>query len=157
MNVDGELKRLSGLSLPALREEFARVCGEPARSNNKVFLVKRIAWWLQARASGGLSAAAVAKAHELAESSQVRERPPREVHAVYAGLDAQPRPAYTPPPGSILTRCYRGREIVVRVLENGFEYDGDRFGSLSAVAKRVTGSSWNGRLFFGLTPRGGAR
>ncbi|UCC31255.1 MAG: DUF2924 domain-containing protein [Phycisphaerales bacterium] len=55
-----------------------------------------------------------------------------------------------PKPGDVLSRCYKGRAIIVRVLESGFEYEGRRFRSLSAIAKAVTGTHWNGLLFFGL-------
>lgn len=54
-----------------------------------------------------------------------------------------------PPPGCMIRRTYAGREIVVRVLPRGFEYDGQHFRSLSAIAKAVTGAKWNGNLFFG--------
>jgi hypothetical protein len=56
-----------------------------------------------------------------------------------------------PQPGDLLRRVYQGRPITVRVLESGFEYEGRRFRSLSAIAKAVTGAHWNGLLFFGIT------
>ena len=55
-----------------------------------------------------------------------------------------------PIPGTVLTRKYRGRLIEVTVLPKGFEWEGEVYRSLSAVAKAVTGSHWNGFLFFGL-------
>jgi len=55
-----------------------------------------------------------------------------------------------PMPGAMLTRQYRGQTIQVMVLPNGFEYEGQIYRSLSAVAKAVTGSHWNGYGFFGL-------
>ena len=55
--------------------------------------------------------------------------------------------------GSVITKQYRGEEIRVQVLDDGFEWDGGRFGSLSAVARAVTGQRWNGPLFFGLRKR----
>ena len=58
-----------------------------------------------------------------------------------------------PSPGTVLSREYHGREIRVVTLPDGFEWDGQHYGSLSAVARAVTGSKWNGRLFFGLTTR----
>ena len=58
-----------------------------------------------------------------------------------------------PSPGTILSRQYHGREIRVVVLDDGFEHDGQHYGSLSALARAVTGARWNGRLFFGLTKR----
>ena len=55
-----------------------------------------------------------------------------------------------PPPGEYLRRDYRGRDILVRILDRGFEFEGRRYRSLSAIAKAVTGAHWNGLLFFGL-------
>ena len=55
-----------------------------------------------------------------------------------------------PKEGDLLSRSYKGRAITVRVLESGFEYEGRRFRSLSAIAKNVTGAHWNGLLFFGI-------
>ena len=55
-----------------------------------------------------------------------------------------------PAPGGWLRRTYQGRDILVRVLEDGYEHEGRRFRSLSAIAQAVTGAHWNGRLFFGL-------
>ena len=56
-----------------------------------------------------------------------------------------------PRPGVVLSRPYHGQEIRVTVLEEGFEWNGRRFRSLSALAREVTGQRWNGLLFFGLT------
>jgi len=55
-----------------------------------------------------------------------------------------------PKKGDVLCRFYKGRAITVRVLESGFEYEGRRYRSLSAIAKAVTGAHWNGLLFFGM-------
>jgi hypothetical protein len=55
-----------------------------------------------------------------------------------------------PKSGDVLRRDYKGQAIIVRVLESGFEYEGRRFGSLSAIAKAITGAHWNGLLFFGI-------
>ncbi len=77
--------------------------------------------------------------------------PPPQVHA--AGFTPH---GAMPPPGSVLTRKYRGKGIVVTVLPKGFEWEGTVYRSLSAVAKAVTGSHWNGRLFFGLG-KGGSK
>jgi hypothetical protein len=58
-----------------------------------------------------------------------------------------------PKPGGILTRTFKGKEIKVEVLDAGFAYDGKTWRSLSAIAKEVSGTSWNGFLFFGLQTR----
>ncbi len=57
-------------------------------------------------------------------------------------------------PGAVLTREYKGERISVTVLDKGFEYDGDVYRSLTAVARAVTGSHWNGYHFFGLNKNG---
>lgn len=61
--------------------------------------------------------------------------------------------ARLPSEGTSLTREYKGRQIEVRVVENGFEYAGDRYKSLSAIAKVITGSHCNGFRFFRLESR----
>jgi hypothetical protein len=55
-----------------------------------------------------------------------------------------------PPAGTLLTRRYNGRDIVVKVLKDGFEYQARKYRSLSAVAREVTGTQWNGPRFFGI-------
>ena len=77
-------------------------------------------------------------------------------HATVTGIVSD-HDSRLPMPGSILMKEHRGKTIVVRVLDSGFEYDGRRFASLSAIAKEITGTKWNGFLFFGLAKeyRGG--
>jgi hypothetical protein len=53
----------------------------------------------------------------------------------------------------LLTRQFENRRIVVKVLQDGFEYQSQRYRSLSAIAREVTGTRWNGLLFFGLAER----
>ena len=60
-----------------------------------------------------------------------------------------------PPPKSVLERFYKGEKILVLVLENGFEYEGAIFKTLSAVAKKITGQHCNGYHFFNLNKKGG--
>ena len=59
-----------------------------------------------------------------------------------------------PPPGSVLTRPYKGDTLQVLVLADGFEFEGVKYRSLSAVAKAITGSHCNGFLFFRLASQG---
>ncbi len=59
-----------------------------------------------------------------------------------------------PPPGTVLVRHVRGRTVSVKVLEGGFEFEGRTYASLSPIAREVTGTIWNGLLFFGLVRRG---
>ena len=62
----------------------------------------------------------------------------------------QPRDARLPMPGSLIVKKYKDQTVVVKVLDDGFEYDGRRFTSLSAIAGEITGTRWNGFAFFGL-------
>jgi hypothetical protein len=57
-----------------------------------------------------------------------------------------------PPPGTYLEREYKGRRIIAKILEDGFEFDGEIYRSLSAIAQEATGTKWNGFLFFNLKP-----
>ena len=58
-----------------------------------------------------------------------------------------------PASGSLLTRRLHDRQIVVKVLAEGFEFESRHYRSLSAIAREVTGTRWNGLLFFGLAER----
>ena len=60
-----------------------------------------------------------------------------------------------PLPGTTLSRAYKGVDVRVKVLDEGFEYEGEAFKSLSAVAKAITGTHTNGFLFFRLDGKGG--
>lgn len=151
-----EVESLRDLSTDQLREKWVQVWNEPCRSRNKDFLRKRIAWRIQANAYGGLSQRALDRAKELADETLLKIRgaptpgpgcPETKVarHSFRASDDAR-----LPVPGAVLTRVYNGRKIIVTVLDDGFEWDGQKYRSLSAVAKAVTGAHWNGFLFFGI-------
>jgi hypothetical protein len=124
------------------------------------WLVKRIAWRLQALAEGDLSERARQRAAELANDADLRLNPPRTA-VVSEPVADEPRVlpyragGRLPRPGSVLTRPYKGDVVQVKVLEHGFEYQGQVYQSLSAVAKAVTGSHCNGFLFFKLNQPGG--
>jgi hypothetical protein len=155
-----EIAALGRLSVPELRTRFAAVFGEPTQAHNKVWLVKRLAWRLQALAEGDLSQRARQRAAELVHDADLRLSPPRTDPAAAAAAAPQettlrlPADARLPRPGSLLTRRYKGRTLQVEVLEHGFAYAGQVYRSLSAVAKAVTGSHCNGYLFFRLTRKG---
>jgi hypothetical protein len=154
--VKTEIALLAGLTAAELRDRYAAAFGEPTRCRNRTWLVRRIAWRLQAKAEGGLTERALKRAAELADDADLRRTPPKSVAApapdCVLPLRADVR---LPPPGTVLTRKYRGGTVQVRVLPHGFEYAGAVYGSLSAVAKAVTGSHCNGFLFFHLNPKGG--
>ena len=66
----------------------------------------------------------------------------------------QPRDPRVPPAGTVLRRVFDGKTYEVTVCAEGFEYEGRRYKSLSAIATEVAGTRWNGFLFFGLKKRG---
>ena len=160
-----EIKALREMTVSELRDRYREVFGEESRSNHKDWLWKRVAWRIQELAEGGLSERAVQRAKELANEADVRVRPPRDAFSdsEAEGADVaqtsratvrRVRDRRLPIPGTVLTRKYNGQQIAVRVLARGFEYDSQRYRSLSAIAREVTGSHWNGYLFFGLTGNG---
>jgi hypothetical protein len=72
-------------------------------------------------------------------------------------VEAAIKPRTTLLPGTVLKREYKGQTIRVTVLTDGFEFEGERYKSLTGVAKAVTGKHWNGFHFFGLRNNGGER
>ena len=155
--VEQTVAALGRMTVPQLREKYLELFDEPTRSGNRDFLFKRLAWRVQSLAEGTLSERAKRRAEELARDADLRTtlpRPPK--HTADAKTVALLAPKVTahdrlPLPGTVLTRKYRGRQVEAKVLPHGFEYEGQVYRSLSAVAKAVTGSHWNGHLFFGLT------
>lgn len=154
------VEALRRLSIPELRREYSQVFGEPTNSSHKQYLFRRIAWQLQAQAEGGLSERAQLRAAQIADDADLRVGGPKGFWSWPEEGPVQPVPQSAdrrddrlPEPGTLLKRRYQGNEIVVRVLERGFEYQARHYRSLSALARHITGTRWNGLLFFGLTGR----
>ena len=151
-----QIQELTRMTVRQLRDRYMEVFGEQSRSNHKQFLFRRIAWRLQAQAEGGLSERAKRRALEIADDNDLRIRAPKGFDFEAAGdrcvskmvpADVDPR---RPLPGMVLEREYKGRAIKVKVHAEDFEYEGRHYRSLSAIAKEVTGTKWNGYLFFHL-------
>lgn len=148
-----EIARLRGSKVKELKLRYRELFGEESPSSNQRHLFRRIAWRLQARAAGDLSEQARQRAAQLADDADLRVRAPR---GFWRLLDdkgheaAGRRDPRLPAVGSELKRTYQGRLIVVRVAEAGFTYQDQTYGSLSAIAYQVTGTRWNGFLFFRL-------
>jgi hypothetical protein len=157
-NLAAEIAALPRRRVSELRVRFAKLFGEPTPSHNKVWLVKCIAWRLQAQAQGNLSERARRRAAELAAAANLRlSAPPADADIINDKQPATlriPVDDRLPRPGTILTRRYKGRMRQVEVLADGFAYDGQTYRSLSAVDKAVTGSHCSGHFFFGLTAKG---
>jgi hypothetical protein len=160
LNVEKELADLRKMTVTELRGRYAEAFGEATKVRHRAWLVKRIIWRLQTLAEGDLSERARRRAAELANDADLRLAPPKcwpTGTAPTATVDvASPRDIRLPPPGSILTRQYKGRSVQVRVLAEGFEFEGDFYRSLSAIAIKVTGSHCSGHRFFRLV-RGGVQ
>lgn len=150
MNVTRELAALEEMTVGQLQQRHVEVFGELPRSRHKAYLIRRIAWRLQADAEGGLSERARERAAELANIADVRVTPPRARTDKFDLSVRVPTDGRLPPPGTLITRLYKGRNLTVTVLADGFEHMGERYGSLTAVAKAITGSHMNGYRFFGL-------
>lgn len=155
-----EIDELSRMTVGQLRQKYIEAFGEESRSNHKQFLFRRIAWRIQALAEGGLSERARRRALEIANDADLRIRAPKTKFGEDVALD--PKLSVTrkvagaldprlPPPGTYLEREYKGRRIIAKVREDGFEFDGEIYRSLSAIAQEATGTKWNGFLFFNLT------
>lgn len=126
-----EIAALRKLSRQQLKDRWRDLFkAAPPAAFTPDLLSRGIAWRLQERALGGHSGSARA----LLKCTDAR-RAPR-------------RPALRP--GNRLVRRWRGRTYVVEVAERGFAFEGQQFGSLSEVARTITGTRWSGPRFFGL-------
>jgi hypothetical protein len=159
--VNRAIEQLRSRKLSALKKKYRALFGEETRSLNKQFLLRRLAWQLQVDAEGGLSDRARQRAAEIADEGDLGTRPPTRFGPspppIVAGASVERSRAQRdwrlPAAGTFLTRRFGGKDIVVKVLEQGFEYQSRFYRSLSAIAREVTGTRWNGLLFFGLTER----
>ena len=120
-------------------DTWVQVVGKPpVQSASRELLVNTIAWHLQARQFGGLTAAVQRKLERLATA---------------IGRGEPVRPSTTTNrlrPGTTLERAWRGETHVVTVMADGFADRGQRYRSLSQIARMITGTRWNGPAFFGL-------
>ncbi len=149
-----EIDGLRHQTVGQLKVKYRQVFGQESRSNHKQFLVRRIAWRLQADAEGDLSERARQRALALAQETELRIRAPqsflREMSGATGKWRGDARDRHLPIPGTWLTRQFQGQTVAVEVLEQGFRYEERVYKSLSAVARHVTGTQWNGFAFFGI-------
>lgn len=138
-----ELEELRAMNVAELVERYAEVLGKVPRCKQPVWLRNQIARRIQEQRYGGLSQAAKARLEELIA----------EIELPKAGARKAVKRVGTTTPGTTVSRVWKGREIRATAVEGGWEHEGVVYRSLSAIAKAVTGSHWNGRLFFQLTRR----
>jgi hypothetical protein len=129
-----QVKELEKMKTSELRERHREVFGEETASRNKQYLVKKLAKALEQQAA----AAKPARSKPAGKSKSKA---------------AKPRDPRLPKPGTVLEKTYKGETYKIKVLEEGFEYDGTHYRSLSGVAREITGQIWNGYLWVGLVQR----
>ena len=150
MTVARQIDALHAMTTAQLVTRFAEVHGYPTRTRHRRYLVRKIAWRLQADAEGDLSERARRRAQELADDAEVRVMAPRGSVCPEPASRPVARDPRLPAPGAVLVREYKGRVLRVLITDDGFEWGGQRYASLSAVARAVTGSHLNGFRFFRL-------
>jgi hypothetical protein len=137
-NLAARLQALEQMDYAALRAEWRRLYrAHPPKRVARDLLVLGVAWKLQERAYGGLSAAMKRRLAELAKTMDEK------------GDLAKARVVRLKP-GAKLVREWRGETHDVLVLEDGFQWRGQRWRSLSAIAREISGTHWSGPRFFGL-------
>lgn len=130
-DLDAELARIESLDRTDLGRLWRELTGErPPEDLPRTLLVRLCAYRVQETCLGGLDATTK---RALAAAAAGRMGPERRIK-----------------PGSVLVREHGGVLHEVTVLGEGFDWRGERFASLSAVARRITGTTWNGPRFFGL-------
>jgi hypothetical protein len=142
------LAEIQTLSTGQLRAEFQHLSGRPTGSWNREWLRRKVSWLIQeSQASDAVELPTLVP--------EVRDQPrsPRLDAPIQVLPGRGIRDPRLPRPGTEIVRVYRGLRLTVRVLEGAYEWNGRTYSSLSAVARAITGCHWNGRLFFGLTPR----
>lgn len=138
-SVLGRIAALKTASAPELKEQWRKLFESEPPPYNRRFLESRLAYRIQELAYGGLKPETVQRLEALGE----------ELDGGVAARRKR-RTDDRPISGTRLIREWQGVEHAVTVLDEGFEWQGRPYGSLSAVARAITGTRWNGLVFFGL-------
>lgn len=134
-----QLAALKGAPAPALRAKWRELFDTEPPAYNRRFLESRLAYRIQELAYGGLSRETLERLRAMAKQYASQDTAGRKT-----------RPAYRPITGTRLIREWQGVEHCVTVRAEDFEYLGRPYKSLSSVARAITGTKWNGWVFFGL-------
>ena len=124
-------------SLDELRAEWRRLYHSDPPRISRDLLVLGIAYRVQEIEHGGLGKATLRKLHTLAKTLRTTGR-------------VGPTPSLSLKPGARLVREWHGRTHTVTVTEDGFDYAGTSYLSLTMIARKITGAHWSGPRFFGL-------
>jgi len=137
--IEAEIDLIRSLGLDALRTRWRTTFGSlPPPALTKDLIARMITYRLQEEAFGGLDRATAKLLDAYARGEKARTELMRRLK-----------------PGTVLVREYRGERHTVTVVPDGFVWQGTTYGSLSTIARDITGTAWNGPRFFGLrTPNG---
>ncbi len=140
--LEGEIAALADLPRPDLIDRWkALYRSSPPKGLSRRLLILAIAYRMQVKRYGGLTPALRRQLHKAADEDAAR----RETKTNGASQVA---------PGTRLIREWNGVTHVVDAIDDGFIWQGARYGSLSAIARAITGARWSGPRFFGLTSEG---
>lgn len=140
------IEELQDLSREELIQQWKKLFGTNSpQYAKKDLLVKYIAWGFQAKEQGGLSAQAKKQLEKLAEKmNQKQEVNEADIKETCKNTTLEIKA------GTKLIREYQGGKYEVIALDKGFEHNGKQYNSLSAIANEITGTRWNGKVFFGV-------
>jgi hypothetical protein len=139
--LEAELARLRDLGLPELRAVWQKRYGTPApKTLRRKILILSIAWRIQADVLGGLKPATRKYLRQVAAATR-------------AGTKVTSFSSVRIKPGTKLIRVWQDRTHTVTALDSGFDWQGRRYRSLSHIARTITGTRWNGLVFFGVKPK----
>ena len=144
-DVLGRLAALQAAPIAQLKQQWRELYGKEPPSFNKAYIQSRLAYRIQELAYGGLKPETRARLEALGEQLDGG-------NVVLRRIRADNRPL----PGTRLIREYDGVQHVVTVRADDFEFEGRPYRSLSAIARHISGTRWNGWTFFGLRARGDA-
>ena len=139
-----EVTALPGMKIGDLKAKWRELFDSEPPPFNKSFLVRGLAYRLQELTHGGLSEITKKRLKKLAKED--RDPPRQQITACQGDR---------PITGTRFMREWQGVEHCVTVLEDGFDYEGRKYRSLSAAARAITSTRWNGKIFFGLKKNGG--
>jgi len=140
-----QIADLERMSTADLQQRWWQLVGSEPPRYNREFLVKRLAHRIQELAHGGLPQSARDRMRELLDEAGYDE-----IGALNGKRGPTQARSDLPVRGTRLVREWNGGRYEVTVVPGGFEYAGRRYRSLTAIAKAITGTHWNGPAFFGL-------
>lgn len=149
-----QIMGLKGLSTEDLLKKYEELFdGKKAPSNNKTYLWRKLAFRIQELEYGDLSEDAQNRVNELIEEYDPVNNKALRPNDAFQDIQGDASPIHSrdrrlPIPGTVITKEYKGNAIQVKVLDRGFEYKNKVYRSLTAITKDITGSHWNGYLFF---------